>query len=258
MRILCVGDVCGSIGCKFLLKILPNLKHEKNIDFCIVNGENSADGNGITPQSADMLFTAGADVVTGGNHSFRRKEIFSKLESNEYLLSPQNVITEAPTKGLATVDLGFTQIAVINLCGRVYMPEAENPFYIADSLVEQAKNNNARIIIVDFHAEATAEKKALVHYLDGRVSVVFGTHTHVSTADEQILEGGTGYITDIGMTGPKDSVLGVKKELSIAKIKDGAPVKFELSDGECQMDCCIFEIDDKTGKTISTERFSIK
>lgn len=258
MNILCIGDVTGSIGCEFLIKNLASLKHREHIDLCIVNGENSADGNGITPLSAEMLFTAGADVVTGGNHTFRRKEIFENLESDPFLLRPENTIGDAPGKGYCVVDLGKYQVAVINLIGRVYLNDAENPFLIADKLLGKITADKIKIIIVDFHAEATAEKKALAYYLDGRVSAVFGTHTHVATSDYQILPEGTGYVTDIGMTGPKNSVLGVRKELSIAKIKDGAPVKFELANGKCQLDGCIFEIDEKSGKCISVRNINLK
>lgn len=258
MRILTVGDVCGNIGCEFLLKTLPKLKNDNKIDLCIVNGENSADGNGITPHSTDMLLAAGADVITGGNHSMRRREIFDRLDSDPFILRPHNMHTSGTGKGYAEVDLGARRVAVINLAGRVYMPEAEDPFQAADLLVSKAKDDGIRIILIDFHAEATAEKKALAYYLDGKVSVVFGTHTHVQTADEQILEHGTGYISDIGMTGPDNSILGVKPELSIAKIKDNAPVKFELAKGKCRLDGCIFEIDNNTGKTVSVERVCVK
>ncbi len=257
MRILTVGDVCGTVGCDFLLKTLPKLKSDNRIDVCIVNGENSADGNGITPHSADMLYAAGADVITGGNHSMRRREIFERLDSDPFLLRPENMHTTGTGKGYAELDLGFKQIAVINLAGRVYMPEAEDPFDTADRLVAKATDRGINIILVDFHAEATAEKKALAYYLDGRVSAVFGTHTHVPTADEHILPCDTGYISDIGMTGPDNSILGVKPELSIAKIKDGTPVKFELADGQCRLQGCIFEIDNKSGKTVSVERIDI-
>ncbi len=257
MRILTVGDVCGSIGCEFLLKALPKIKQENKIDLCIVNGENSADGNGITPHSADMLYSAGVDVISGGNHSMRRREIFDRLDSDPFLLRPHNMHTSGVGKGYTEVDLGARRVAVINLVGRVYMPEAEDPFTSADQLVETAIQNGIKIIMVDFHAEATAEKKALAYYLDGRVSAVFGTHTHVATADEQILPNGTGYISDIGMTGPHNSILGVRPELSIAKIKDNAPVKFELATGKCRLDGCVFEIDNKTGKTVSVERLSM-
>jgi metallophosphoesterase (TIGR00282 family) len=257
MKILCVGDVCGSIGCEYLKRVLPKLKRDENIDCIIVNGENSADGNGITPFSADSLYSAGADVITGGNHSLRRREVFEKMDSDPFLLRPDNMKTTGPGKGYAIVDLGHTRIGAINLVGTVYMPEAENPFFAADKLVETLKSDGVDIILVDFHAEATSEKKALAYYLDGRVSAVFGTHTHVLTADEQILPHGSGFITDIGMTGPIDSVLGVKKELSLAKIKDGAPVKFELADGACRLNGCIFEIDRKSGKTTDVKRINI-
>ncbi len=257
MRILTVGDVCGNIGCEFLLKTLPKIKQEYKIDLCIVNGENSADGNGITPHSADMLYAAGADVITGGNHSLRRKEVFDKMDSDPYLLRPENMHTSGAGKGYAEIDLGYRQIAVINLAGRVYMPEADDPFACADLLVNKAKQNGINIILVDIHAEATAEKKALAYYLDGKVSAVFGTHTHVPTADEQVLPNGTGYISDIGMTGPDDSILGVKPELSIAKIKDNAPVKFELASGKCRLDGCIFDIDQRFGKCLSATRINI-
>ena len=257
MRILCIGDVCGSIGCEYLKRVLPKLKRDEGIDCVIVNGENSADGNGVTPFSADSLYAAGADVITGGNHSLRRREVFEKTENDPFLLRPHNMKTTGPGKGLAIVDLGHTRIGVINLVGCVYLPEADNPFLVADELVEALKNDGIDIILVDFHAEATSEKKALAYYLDGRVSAVFGTHTHVLTADEQILPQGSGFITDIGMTGPVDSVLGVKKELSLAKIKDGAPVKFELADGQCSLNGCIFEIDRKSGKTTAVKRINI-
>ena len=258
MKILCVGDVCGSIGCRFLQQKLPGLKRSENIDCVIVNGENSADGNGITPFSAESIFNAGADVITGGNHTLRRREIFQTLDNNIFMLVPHNMMTREAGKGYTVLDLGHTSVAVINLVGRVYLPEAENPFCVAERLVEQAKRDGIKIIIVDFHAEATSEKKALAYYLDGKVSAVFGTQTHILTADEQILKGGTGFITDIGMTGPDDSVLGVKKELSIARIKDGTPVKFELADGDCRLDGCIFEIDKQSGKTVFVKRISIK
>ena len=256
MNILCVGDVCGSIGCRHLLKLLPKIKRENNIDLVIVNGENSADGNGITPQSADMIFAAGADVITGGNHSFRRKEIFERYDSDSFLLRPHN-INFRHGSGYTKIDLGAELVAVINLVGRVYMPDAAEPFEIAKALVEKAHSNGIKTIVVDFHAEATAEKKALAYYLDGLASVVFGTHTHVATADEQILPLGTGFITDIGMTGPNDSILGVKKELSIMRIKDGTPVKFELAEGDCRLDACIFEIDRKSGKVLNVKRINV-
>ena len=259
MRLLTIGDVCSVCGCKEVRKRLPQIKKEKKIDAVIINGENSAEGNGITPYSADYLFACGADVITGGNHSLRRKEIFPVLDSNEFLLRPDNLPDTEYGKGYCFVDFGSFSMAVINLSGKIYLERlnAENPFLRADQLIERAKKDGAKVIVVDFHAEATSEKRALGLYLDGRVSVLFGTHTHIQTADEQILPLGTGYITDLGMTGPKNSILGVKSEIIINRLKDNDLSKFESADGECIFNACIFDIDVKTGKTLSVERIYI-
>lgn len=259
MRILAVGDVCGSIGCQYVRKILPTLKKENSIDMVIINGENSADGNGITQSSADYLFSLGADVVTGGNHSLRRQEVYDYLDNNEFCLRPHNLNDCQIGKGYCVVDFGKTRVAVINLSGKIYLERvgATCPFKAADELIEKAKADGINIIVVDFHAEATSEKRALGLYLDGKISALFGTHTHVQTADLQILEDGTGYITDIGMTGPIDSVLGVKKEIIINRLKDNDTSKFELANGKCMLNGCIFEIDEATGKTINTQRIYI-
>ncbi len=258
MKIFAVGDVCGSVGCKALKNFLPRFKAQNNIDMVIVNGENSADGNGITPLSADMIFESGAFVITGGNHSLRRPEAYSLLDDNPFLLRPDNLAGDYG-KGYCLVDYGFVRVAVINLSGKIYLEKYEtaDPFTAADTLVKRANDDGANIIMVDFHAEATSEKRALGIYLDGRVSGFFGTHTHVQTADEQILKNGTGYITDIGMTGPADSVLGVKSEIIIARLKDKDMSRFELADGKCVISGCIFDIDNKTGKTVSIERVLI-
>ncbi|MGN0493490.1 MAG: TIGR00282 family metallophosphoesterase [Acutalibacteraceae bacterium] len=260
MRLLAVGDVCGSIGCDEVRRVLPVLKRDKKIDMTVINGENSADGNGILPESAESLFACGADVITGGNHTLRRKQVFDYLDENEFVLRPHNLPEAQNGKGICLVDLGYTTAAVINLCGTLYLEKsgAANPFKAADELVEMAREDGAKIIIVDFHAEATSEKRALALYLDGRASAFFGTHTHVQTADEQILNNGTGYITDLGMTGPIDSVLGVKSEIIINRLKDGNPAKIELADGKCQLCGCIFDIDPKTGRTVGIERIAIK
>ncbi len=258
MNILTIGDVCGSIGCNYLLKVLPIIKKKENIDCTIVNGENSADGNGLTPLSAKSLFAAGADIITGGNHTLRRKEVYPLLDDNEFLLRPDNFSECSAGNGYTELDLGFAQLSVINLSGRVWMPDCDNPFVAADELIKRASDNGIKIIMIDFHGECTAEKRAFAEYVDGRASAVFGTHTHVQTADEKILKNGTGFITDLGMVGPLDSVLGVKAELSIAKIKDGAPVKFSLADGKCILNACIFNIDKNTGKTISVKRISLE
>lgn len=259
MRILAVGDVCGSIGCEAVRRWLPALKKEKRIDMVIINGENSADGNGITPYSADFLFACGADVITGGNHSLRRKEVYDYLDENDFVLRPQNLSEAENGKGYCLVDMGKCLVAVINLSGKIFLEryKTDCPFETADRLIEKAREDGANIIIADFHAEATSEKRALGLYLDGKASAVFGTHTHVQTADEQILRNGTGYITDLGMTGPGDSVLGVKKEIIINRLKNNDMSKFELADGECILNGCIFEIDTKSGKTTAIERIYI-
>lgn len=256
MRILCIGDVVGKVGCEFLRKKLPALKKVKGIDLVICNGENSSDGNGITPASADFLFDSGVNVITLGNHSFRRKEVFSYLDSEPYIVRPANYPdATTPGKGLCTLDFGRYSVTVINLIGNMFMESGLlSPFDKIDSLLKEV---DSRIVVVDFHAETTSEKLAMGYYLDGKVSVVFGTHTHVQTSDERVLENGTGYITDLGMTGPVNSVLGVKPEISIQKFKTRMPVRFDLKGGPCKMECALFEVDDNSGKTISSERLRI-
>ncbi|MCQ2440265.1 MAG: TIGR00282 family metallophosphoesterase [Clostridia bacterium] len=259
MRVFAVGDVCGEVGCKAILKLLPKIKKEKNIGMVIVNGENSAVGNGITPESAGLIFSAGADIITGGNHSLCRKEVYDMLDENPFLLRPDNIKCDYGS-GYCLLDLGRTSAAVINLLGRYGLEKlgADNPFIASNNLIERAKSDGAKMIFVDFHAEATSEKKALGLYLDGRVSAVFGTHTHIQTADATVLPKGTGYITDLGMTGPKHSVLGVKGEIIINRFVSGDPTKFEFADGNAILNGCIFDVDETSGLTISAEPIFIK
>lgn len=259
MRLLAIGDVCGPSGCEYLGKRLSAIKREKKIDAVIVNGENSADGNGITRQSAERLFAYGADIITGGNHSLRRREIHAYLDSNSFVLRPHNLSGENGGSGYCLADFGSFSLAVINLMGTVYLESAEaaNPFDCADALIERARADGARLIAVDFHAEATSEKRALGLYLDGRVSAFFGTHTHVQTADEQILPNGTGYITDLGMTGPVNSVLGVKSDIIINRLKSGDRSRFVFAEGESMLSGCIFDIDASSGKAVGIERILI-
>ena len=256
MNILAIGDVVGSIGCRFLREQLPRLKKEKQVDLVIVNGENSADGNGITPASAEFLLSSGADVITTGNHSFRRRESYELYDNCETLLRPANFPVSVPGRGVCVVDLGRVQVAVINLMGTSYMESLDCPFTRADQILSDPSLPPIRL--VDFHAEATGEKGALGYYLDGRVSAVFGTHTHVQTADEQLLPQGTAFLSDLGMTGPIHSVLGVKPELVIQKLRTHMPVRFDLADGACKMEGAIFCIDEKNGNAISVERVQIK
>ena len=256
MNILCVGDVVGHRGCELVRRVLPALKKQYAVDVCVVNGENSADGNGITPVAARSLRDSGADVITGGNHTFRRHEFYELLEEEPWLLRPANYPASAPGAGMYTVDRGRYQVTVINLLGTAFMEPLACPFDTLDALLKQA--GNPKFCVVDFHAEATAEKKALAYYADGRVSALFGTHTHVPTADEQILPAGTGYITDVGMSGPVESVLGVKPELSIAKMHGKLPVRFALADGECELQAVLFTLDDKTGQTTAVQRIAVR
>lgn len=257
MRILCIGDVVGHRGCAFLRRTLPALKRTKQIDAVIANGENSADGNGITPASAQHLFDSGVDVITTGNHTYRRREIYDYLDETAPILRPANFPPDAPGHGVTVLDLGRAQIAVLNLMGAVYFDEhLACPFRTLDAMLTDSALPKIRI--VDFHAEATGEKRALGFYADGRVSAVFGTHTHVQTADACILPEGTGYITDAGMTGVVDSVLGVKKELVIQKQLSRMPVRFDFADGDCRMDCVLFDIDGATGQCVAAESLSLR
>lgn len=257
MNILAIGDVVGSVGCEFLRKKLPSLKKLKAIDLVIANGENSADGNGITPTSAEHLFSSGVDVITNGNHTFRRREIYDFLDENEdVILRPLNMPKSAPGKGYTIVDTGRTQVMIINLMGTVYMENLKCPF---ETLEEIMKNESLpKIKMVDFHAEATGEKRALAFFADGKISALFGTHTHVQTADEGVLPQGTGYISDLGMTGVIHSALGVKPELVIKKFRTKMPVRFDNATGDCKMDCALFEIDENSGLCKNIERISIR
>ena len=259
MKILCIGDVCGSVGCNALLRLLPRIKRERAVDFVVVNGENSADGNGITAESISSVFAAGADVVTGGNHSFRRQESYSLLDENEFLLRPENITDTPFGRGYCLVDCGRYSVAVMNLLGVIGLEKlgATSPFEAADTLIERAKADGAGIILVDFHAEATSEKRALGIYLDSKVSAVFGTHTHVLTADAQVLPNGTGYITDLGMTGSVQSVLGVRSDIIIERLRSKNMQKFVLADGPCYINGCIFEIDEKSGRCLSAECITV-
>ena len=246
MRILLIGDIIGITGVKKVKEILPEFKEKENIDFVIANGENSADGMGITLKIFEDLKKVGVDVITMGNHTWGKKEIFNFIEANE-IIRPANYPKEVPGKGYTIKNVNGKKVAVVNLIGRVDIAVlSENPFLIMDDILKELKGK-ANIIIVDFHAEATAEKIAMAYYLDGRVSCVFGTHTHVQTADETILEKGTAYITDIGMTGPKKSVIGMDVPASIKRFVTTLPERYKVSqDKEVILTGAILEIDDET------------
>ena len=255
MNILAIGDVVGSNGCRFLRSKLPALKKVKSIDLTIANGENSADGNGITRSSAEYLLDSGVDVITLGNHSFRRQEIYEYLDNSYQVIRPANFPKGAPGSGVCVYDMGRYSVCVINLMGQVYLDSVDCPFAKLDEILNSQQLPKIRI--VDFHGEATGEKRAFGYYADGRVSAVFGTHTHVQTADEYILPKGTGYISDVGMTGTIESVLGVQPELVIRKCMTKMPVRFDLQPGPCKMDCVIFQVDESTGLCENTERISL-
>lgn len=252
LKILTIGDVVSKQGCDYLREKLPNLKRELSVDIVIANGENSAIGNGILPQSAESILDSGVDVITLGNHSLKRREIYDYLEADNPIIRPANYHKSAPGRGYMIIDKGYCQIGIINLQGIVYLDAIENPFSVIDDIIDKLKAENVKIIIIDLHAEATSEKRAMGFYLDGKVSAIFGTHTHTQTSDNQILPNGTGYITDVGMTGPYYSVLGVNPDCVIEKLKTGLPVRFKNDDGPCVLEGCLFDIDNKTGKCIST------
>ncbi|MCI8407082.1 MAG: YmdB family metallophosphoesterase [Oscillospiraceae bacterium] len=258
MRLLMIGDVVSQAGCEFLRACLPETKRRLGADVVIANGENSAVGNGILPRSARHLLDSGVDVITTGNHVFRRKEIYPLLEEKGPVLRPVNYPESVPGHGTFLYDGGSFTLLVVSLLGTSYMEPLGNPFEAMDRILASEEARNARFIAVDFHAEATGEKKAMGYYLDGRVSVAAGTHTHTQTSDEQLLPAGTGYITDLGMTGPIHSVLGIKPECVIRRLRTALPTRFEaVESGPCRMDGCLFELDGETGRCRSLERISI-
>lgn len=255
MKILAVGDIVGKTGINKLKECLPNLIKKHEIDFVIVNGENAADGMGLTQKLYKDILKTNVDIVTMGNHTWGKKDIFEFID-DEHIIRPANYSANNPGKGYRIFEKNGKKIAVINLIGRVTMGIlSENPFLIAKQIVEQIKSQTD-IIIIDFHAEATAEKIALGYYLDGEATIIFGTHTHVQTADEKILKKGTAYITDIGMTGPKNSVIGMDVKASIKRFETSLPERYKVAEDEGIFNSCLFEIDDKSNKVKMIERIN--
>ncbi len=254
MKVLILGDVVGKPGITVLCQTLRKLKEQHEAEFVVVNVENAADGAGITAKIGDEILATGVDVMTSGNHIYDKREGIAYIETQPRLLRPANYAPETPGRGvwLGSTNSG-TQVAVLNLQGRVFMPPTECPFRTADKLITEI-GNRAAVIIVDHHAEATSEKLALGRYLDGRVSAVVGTHTHVQTADEQIFPNGTAYITDLGMTGPHDSVIGVESQIVIQRFLRGMPNRFETAAGDARVSGIVVEINESTGKAINIER----
>ncbi len=246
MNILAIGDIVGDGGTEKFLSEIDRLKREYHIDFCIVNAENACSNNGISRRKAEMLLANGADVLTLGNHTFRQKDAASLLINNKRVIRPANYPPGTPGSGVTTVEVQGIRIAVINLLGRIYMDYMDCPFQTVDRILKTVK---ADLVFVDFHGEATSEKISMGWYLDGRITAIFGTHTHVQTADAWVLPKGTGYITDLGMTGPVYSCLGVKKEIVIDRFTGCIPQRFEFADGKCRLCGAVFFVDETSGKT---------
>ena len=253
MKVLAVGDIVGENGLKKLKETLPQIVESENIDFVIVNAENSAGGMGITKQIFQDLVALKVDAITMGNHTWGKKDIFSFIDHPK-MIRPANYSKGVLGKGYRVYECKGKKIAVINLIGRTDMGVlSENPFLVVDGLLKEIQ---ADYIFVDFHAEATAEKIAMKYYLDGKVTAVFGTHTHIQTADEEVTNLGTGYITDIGMTGPTESVIGMDVQVSIKRFVTSLPERYKLAEGKCELNGCIFEIDDENGRTKKVVRLN--
>lgn len=232
MRLVFIGDVVGSPGRRGLARALPGLKERFEWDLLVVNGENSAGGMGITEKTATEIFDLGADVITLGNHSYRHRSVYEYLDRNRRVLRPANYRRANPGRGDCVVEAGGMRVGVVSLSGTVGLDAARSPFDEADLLLERLAGEGAEAVVVDFHAEVTSEKVALGWYLDGRAGAVLGTHTHVPTADGRVLPGGTAFISDVGMTGSRNSVLGVKKEGAIERLRTGMPVRFETAEDD--------------------------
>lgn len=253
MKILAVGDIVASPGREYIYNNLGRIKRKYNIDYCIANGENAAQTNGITVDIANSLLSCGADVITLGNHTFANREIDTVLSDIKRVIRPINYPPETVGEGYFVEDLGFWRIGVINVMGRVNMEPLDCPFHTTEAALA-ALEKKADLIIIDFHAETTSEKLAFANYFDGKANIIFGTHTHVQTADIQVLPKGTAYITDIGMTGVRDSVLGVKKEIITEMYYTRRRFKFEKAEGEVWFSGAVFDIDEKNGKINGLER----
>ncbi|RDW19551.1 TIGR00282 family metallophosphoesterase [Oceanobacillus arenosus] len=257
MKILFIGDVVGSPGREMVQEYLPKLKDKYHPNLTIINGENAAAGKGITEKIYKQFLEWGAQVVTMGNHTWDKKEIFEFIDDAKNMIRPANFPEGNPGKGIVFININGIEVAVINMQGRTFLPAIDDPFRKIDELIDEAKKRT-NIIFVDFHGEATSEKQAFGWYIDGRVSAVVGTHTHTQTADERILPAGTAYITDVGMTGPYDGILGVEREAVIKRFLTSLPVRFETTkEGRTQLNGFFVTIDDSSGKATKVERIMI-
>jgi len=256
LKILFVGDIFGDSGRKALERKMPELIAAYKPDFCIANGENAAGGKGITYNTAQSIFESGIEVITMGNHTWARKEVLKIIDSGIKIIRPANYPRGVPGKGRIVIEKKGVRLAIINLLGRIYMDcPADCPFQTADRELNFL-NGQADLTLVDIHAEATSEKAALAYYLDGRVSCVLGTHTHVQTADERILPKGTAFISDVGMTGPADGVIGVDRDLIIKKFTLGLPIQHNVAKGRTQINAVIITIDDEQNKVVDIKRIA--
>lgn len=257
MRVLFLGDIVGRPGRRAVKELLPPLIEKYDPHLIIANGENAAGGRGITRKTADELFLSGIDILTMGNHVWDQREVYNFIDGEDRMVRPANYPPDTPGQGyvITCIDDNM-KLGVINLSGRVYMSSLDCPFRLLDHLLPLIKKET-NVIIIDFHAEATSEKMALAWYVDGRASAVLGTHTHIQTGDERVLPGGTGYITDVGMTGPRDSVLGVKVESVISKFTSLRPVRFEVAGGSVQLNAVFLEIDQERGTTEVIKRINV-
>lgn len=253
MKILVVGDVVGQVGVAHIEKNLWRIRNEKGIDFCVLNGENASEIGGLCRNDAMRLLDAGADVITLGNHTWGRRDLYELLDQSECIIRPANYAPGLPGIGHTTLKVLGYRVLCINLIGTVNMEAEASPFHAADKILKSEKGSYD-IAIVDFHAEATSEKIAMGRYLDGRVSVAFGTHTHVQTADEQILPGGTAYITDVGMSGPMNGILGVSADIIINRFLTHMPARFMVANGDVKAHGALVNVDESTGKATKIER----
>ncbi len=254
MRILVVGDITGKPGRRILKDTLPRLRRDHGVAFVIANGENAAAGAGITAEIAEEILAAGVDVITGGNHIWHQRSSYELLDSHARILRPLNFPPGVPGRGVTVAEAGNgTRVAVMSLQGRVFMQELDDPFRAAREEAERLRAQTP-VIIIDFHAEATSEKIALGWHLDGHVTAIVGTHTHVQTADERILPGGTAYITDVGMTGPRDGVIGMDREIILERFLTQLPARFEVAKGPAQLNAVLVDADERTGRARAIAR----
>lgn len=257
LSVLMIGDIVGKVGRRAVRELLPEFCKRQSVDFIIANGENAAGGLGITPPTAREIFKEGIDVITLGNHTYRHSEVNKYLSKEARIIRPANYSEDAPGKGVTIVEKHGYSFAVVNLQGTIFMDkEVQNPFQVATALLPSL-HKQTPLVFVDFHAEATSEKIAMGYFLDGKITAVLGTHTHVQTADEKILPKGTAYLTDVGMTGPADSVIGVSIDHAVSRFASGQKAKFELAKGPFRMDLCLIQADGNSGRAVSIQTFQI-